>query len=80
MTVEELKTAFVYAYQQNADAVYFVPGRIISLIGEHVHSNNDSVLTSVFSSGIYLLLRKNNEKCVKFWSLNEPEAIKWNID
>jgi len=79
MTVEELKRAFVYAYQQKADAVYFVPGHIC-LIGEHVLCNNDSDITSALSVGIYLLLRKNNEKCIKFWSLNEPEAINWNIN
>ena len=79
MTIEELKAAFVYAYQQKADAVYFVPGRI-SLIGEHVHYNNDSDITSALSVGIYLLLRKNNDEYVKFWSLNEPEAINWKID
>lgn len=56
-----------------------MPSRI-SLIGEHIHCNNDSFLPSTLSFGIYLLLRKNNEKCIKFWSLNEPEAINWNID
>lgn len=79
MTIEELKTAFAYAYQQKADAVYFVPGRIC-LIGEHVHCNNDSDITSSLSFGIYLLLRKNDVKCIKLWSLNEPEAINWEID
>ncbi len=79
MTIEELKTAFVYAYLQKVDAVYFVPGRI-NLIGEHAHCNEDSGITSVLSFGIYLLLRKNSEKYVKFLSLNEPDAIKWNID
>ena len=79
MTVEELKTAFVYAYKQTADAVYYVPGHI-NLIGEHVHYNKDSFLASALSYGIYLLFRRNNEKCIKFWSLNEPEAINWKID
>jgi galactokinase len=54
MTIEELKTAFVYAYQQKADAVYFVPGHI-NLIGEHAHSNNDSHISSALSFGIYCL-------------------------
>ncbi len=79
MTIHELKTAFAYAYQQKADAVYFIPGRI-NLIGEHIYCNNDSFLSSSLGFGIYLLLRKNNDKCIKFWSLNEPEAINWKID
>ena len=79
MTIAELKTAFVYAYQQKADAVYFVPGHI-SLIGEHVHCTRDSIITLSLSLGLYLLVRRNNEKCIKFWSLNEPEAINWKID
>ena len=79
MTVEELKAAFVYAYQQKADAVYYVHGRI-NLIGEHIVEIENVDLHPALSVGIYLLLRKNNEKCVKFWSLNEPEAINWKID
>ena len=49
MTIEELKAAFVFAYQQKANAVYYVPGRI-NLIGEHVHCNNDYILASDFLS------------------------------
>ena len=79
MTVQELKSAFVYAYDHEPDAVYFSTGRI-NVIDEHVHCNNDSVITPALSFGIYLLLRKNNQKCIKFWSLNEPEAINWKID
>lgn len=79
MTVQELKSAFIYAYDHEPDAVYFVPGHI-NLTGEHFHCNNDSVIPPALSFGIYLLLRKNNEKCIKFWSLNEPEAINWKVD
>ena len=79
MTVKELKSAFIYAYGHEPDAVYFLTGRI-NVIGEHVHYNNDSVIPPALSFGIYLLLQKNDEKCIKFWSLNEPEAINWNIN
>ena len=79
MTIEELKTAFVYAYKQNADAVYFVPGSI-NLIGEHIAEIENVDLHPAFSVGIYLLLCKNNENTIRFWSLNEPEAINWDID
>ncbi|MEI6751889.1 MAG: galactokinase [Paludibacter sp.] len=79
MTVEELKAAFVYAYKQEADAVYFVPGEIF-IIGEHIAEIENIDLCPALSFGIYLLLRKNNENCIKFWSLNEPEAINWKIN
>ena len=79
MTIEELKAAFFYAYQHKADAVYFLPGRI-NLIGEHIAEIENVDLHPALSVGIYLLLRKNKEKCIKFWSLNDPEAINWNIN
>ena len=79
MTINELKSAFVYAYQQNAAAVYFVPGNIY-LIGEHINHFESDDFQPALSVGIYLLLSKNNENCFKFWSLNEPEAINWNIN
>ena len=79
MTITELKAAFVYAYNQKANAVYFVPGRI-SLIGEHIAQIENVDLNPVLSFGIYLLLCKNNDGCIKFWSLNEPEAFNWKIN
>ena len=78
MTIQELKAAFVYAYKQKADAVYFLPG-IINLIGEHITEFRNDDLQPALSTGIYLLLRPNNDNCIKFWSLNEPEAINWKI-
>ncbi len=73
MTVQELKSSFVFAYNQEADAVYFAPG-CIYLIGEHINYNN-TCITTTLSFGIYLLLSKNKEKQFRFWSLNESEAI-----
>ena len=79
MTIEELKAAFVYAYQQKSDAVYFVPGKI-NITGEHIAEIGDIHLQPTLSVGIYLLLRRNHDNCIRFWSLNEPEAINWKID
>lgn len=42
MTVQKLKAAFVYAYKQEEDTVYFVPGRM-NLVGEHINYCIDSV-------------------------------------
>ncbi|MEI6755004.1 MAG: galactokinase [Paludibacter sp.] len=79
MTVQELKSAFVYVYKEEAEAVYFVPGKI-NLIAEHIAEFENIDLQPTLSCGIYLLLRKNNVDCFKFWSLNEPEAINWKIN
>jgi galactokinase len=79
MTINELKSAFVYAYQQNAAAVYFVPGKIY-LIGEHIANFEKVDMYPALSAGIYLLLRKNNEQSIKFWSLNEPESVNLDIN
>src|SRR5659263_31178 len=79
MTVQELKTAFVAAYGQKAEAVYFAPGRV-NLIGEHTDYNGGSVFPCALSFGTYLLLRKNGGKTVKFRSLNQPEVLEIGFD
>jgi len=79
MTLPELKSAFVSVYGQEADASYFAPGRV-NLIGEHTDYNGGSVFPCALSFGIYLLLRKNNEKVIKFHSLNQPEVVELGFD
>ncbi len=79
MTVQELKSTFNYIYKKMPDAVYFAPGRV-NLIGEHTDYNNDFEKPTALSYGVYLLLSKNEEKCIKFWSLNEPDAISIDLD
>ena len=79
MTVQELKSAFVNAYGQAAEAVYFAPGRV-NLIGEHTDYNGGSVFPCALSFGTYLLLRKNGGKTIKFQSLNQPEVTELGFD
>lgn len=79
MTLPELKSAFVAAYGQEADAAYFSPGRV-NLIGEHTDYNGGSVFPCALSFGAYLLLRKNGSKTVKFRSLNQPEIVELTLD
>ena len=79
MTPTELKSAFLTAYNQEADAVYFAPGRV-NLIGEHTDYNGGSVFPCALSFGTYLLLRKNGGKTVRFRSLNQPEVIELALD
>jgi galactokinase len=79
MTVQELKTAFESAYGTAAEAVYFSPGRV-NLIGEHTDYNGGSVFPCALSFGTYLLLRRNKEKTINFWSLNEPQSARLKLD
>jgi galactokinase len=79
MTVQELQKAFVDAYGQKEDAVYFSPGRV-NLIGEHTDYNGGYVFPCALSFGTYLLLRKNGTNDVNFRSINEPEVIKVSLD
>jgi len=79
MTLPELKSSFVAAYGQNADAAYFAPGRV-NLIGEHTDYNGGSVFPCALSFGTYLLIRKNGGKVVNFRSLNQPEVITLGLD
>ena len=79
MTVQELKAAFQTAYGKVAEAVYFSPGRV-NLIGEHTDYNGGFVFPCALSFGTYLLLAGNNEKVMRFKSLNQPEIVTLNLD
>ncbi len=69
MKVQELQQAFVKAYQREAQAVYFSPGRV-NLIGEHTDYNGGHVFPCALSFGTYLLLAENNVGEHRFLSLN----------
>ncbi len=79
MTVQELKAAFQTAYGKVAEAVYFSPGRV-NLIGEHTDYNGGFVFPCALSFGTYLLLAGNNEKVMRFKSLNQPEIVTLDSD
>jgi galactokinase len=79
MNLQELKEAFVEAYGQESESVYFAPGRV-NLIGEHTDYNGGSVFPCALSFGAYLLMRPNNEKFVNFRSMNQPEVIKLGLN
>jgi galactokinase len=72
MKTQEMKKAFKEAYGNEAEAVYFAPGRV-NLIGEHTDYNGGFVFPAALSFGTYLLLRKNGKKEVNFRSLNQPD-------
>ena len=79
MKIEELKQAFAEAYGQQAELVYFAPGRV-NLIGEHTDYNGGHVFPCALSFGTYMLLAKNDKQQMRFKSLNMPEIIALNLD
>ena len=79
MELNELKQAFAEAYNQQAEKVYFAPGRV-NLIGEHTDYNGGHVFPCALSFGTYMLLAKNDKKEMRFKSLNMPEIIALPLD
>ncbi len=79
MTIQELKQAFQTSYGKEAEAVYFAPGRV-NLIGEHTDYNGGAVFPCALTFGTRLLLAKNDEKVMKFKSLNLPETLSLNFN
>ena len=79
MELNELKQAFLEAYNHEAEKVYFSPGRV-NLIGEHTDYNGGHVFPCALSFGTNLLLAANDQKALRFKSLNMPEIISLPLD
>ncbi len=80
MEVNEMKKAYKEAFGNEAEAVYFAPGRV-NLIGEHTDYNGGFVFPAALSFGTYLLLRKNGSQVVNFRSLNIPgQQVQVSLD
>lgn len=76
---KELQLAFKNAYKQEAQHMYFAPGRV-NLIGEHTDYNGGFVFPCALSFGTYLLIAENNSNCLNFKSLNMPQEISLPLD
>lgn len=79
MEISALKKSFLEVYGNEAEAVYFSPGRV-NLIGEHTDYNGGFVFPCALSFGTYLLLRRNNKKEVNFRSLNQKDIVTIGLD
>jgi galactokinase len=70
----ELTQKFSEQYNQEATAFYFTPGRV-NLIGEHIDYNGGLVMPCAVTLGTWLLIAPNNDKTLRFKSVNfEEEA------
>ncbi len=74
MTTEQLKSSFEEIYKQQAESIFFAPGRV-NLIGEHTDYNGGYVFPCALSFGTYLLISKNNSGKINFNSLNQADSL-----
>jgi len=68
----ELTNKFSELYGQEPTQYYFTPGRV-NLIGEHIDYNGGLVMPCAVTLGTWLVLAPNNEKVIRFKSLNFEE-------
>lgn len=73
MKTEELKHAFYTTFGEEADALFFSPGRI-NLIGEHTDYNGGHVFPAAITLGIYGAAKKRSDRTLRFYSANFEEA------
>ncbi len=71
MNIHELQKLFydLYGKPDETPGMYFAPGRV-NLIGEHTDYNGGFVLPCALQYGTYLLIRKRDDKLLKFASTN----------
>jgi galactokinase len=67
--LNDLQIKFEEVFQTKSDASYFAPGRV-NLIGEHTDYNGGHVFPCSLDFGTYLLLRKRDDKQLRFYSVN----------
>ena len=79
MSTQEMAKSFQEFYGKKAEKMYFSPGRV-NLIGEHTDYNGGCVFPCALSFGAWLLLAKNDEKILRFRSLNMPQVYEISID
>lgn len=79
--INKLKDIFKKVYLDDAEKVFFAPGRV-NLIGEHTDYNGGNVFPCALTLGTYALIRKRNDKKVRFYSKNFEAlgTIEINID
>ena len=79
MNTIQLKSAYEAAYQHEATAIYFAPGRV-NLIGEHTDYNGGFVFPCALSFGTYLLVAPNDDQFIRFRSLNMEAVYTLSLD
>lgn len=79
MTNQELQAAFQAIFSEEADGLFFSPGRI-NLIGEHTDYNGGHVFPAAITLGTYGAAKKRTDKHCRFYSGNFEEVGIVDID
>ncbi len=79
MDIKVLKDKFREVFESEVGAGYFSPGRV-NLIGEHTDYNGGHVFPCALTIGTYGLVKKRDDKKVRFYSLNFEELGTIEVD
>jgi galactokinase len=74
----ELISKFLEKYGHEPTKHYFTPGRV-NLIGEHIDYNGGLVMPCAVTLGTWLSIAPNNDKVIRFKSLNFPEEQEFEL-
>lgn len=69
MNTTELKQAFTTIFNEQAETLFFSPGRI-NLIGEHTDYNGGHVFPAAITLGTYAATRRRTDKTIRLYSAN----------
>ena len=78
MNTDAMIKEFSSQFGKTPDHIFFCPGRV-NLIGEHIDYNGGKVMPCAISLGTWLLVSKNNNKLLRFSSLNFPEKADFHL-
>ena len=78
MNTDAMIREFSSHFGKTPDHIFFCPGRV-NLIGEHIDYNGGEVMPCAISLGTWLLVSKNNNKLLRFSSLNFPEKADFHL-
>ena len=74
MTIQEVLTKFEELFGKDGKiGTFFAPGRV-NLIGEHTDYNGGHVFPCALTMGIYGVMRKRDDRQLRFYSLDFPDA------
>lgn len=74
----ELINKFLEKYGHEPTVNYFTPGRV-NLIGEHIDYNGGQVMPCAVTLGTWLTMSPNEDKVIRFKSLNFPEEGEFEL-
>ena len=78
MNTDAIIKEFSTQFGKTPDHIFFCPGRV-NLIGEHIDYNGGKVMPCAISLGTWLAVSKNNNKLLRFSSLNFPEKADFHL-